>query len=175
MELFETINLRQSVRKYKEGQIPAEALDDIVNAASAAPVGMAAFKTLKLAVIQDPDFLKRINEAGKKAMNMSNPDMSLYYNAPTLIVVFSEEGRMPGIEYANAGAVMENMLLAATAHGLGSVYLFMTNAAFGADPSLKEELGIPESFNAVSAAAIGYAEDTLSTRDTKGRIEVIQK
>ncbi|MDR2520150.1 MAG: nitroreductase family protein [Eubacteriaceae bacterium] len=178
MDFFDAVYQRQSVRKYAKEQITDEQLDQIIKAGCAAPVGMAAFKSLKIAAIQDQALLGKIDEAGKKAFGSGGPGpgpSSLFYHAPTLIALFSEEGRMPGIDYANAACVAENMILAATALGLGTVYLFMPNGAFASDPSLAAELGIPESFKPVTSIAVGIPEEPLKARDSGYRIDVVRK
>jgi nitroreductase len=175
MDFFDAIALRQSVRKYTEQQVAQDDIDKIVAAGCAAPVGMGAFKSMRIAVIQDPDFLERLNKAGAQAMGRPDSEMSVFHKAPTLIAIFHEEPRMPGIDFANAACVVENMALAAAALGLGSVYLFMPNGAFASDPSLAADLGIPEGFKAVSHLAVGHPADQLEQRDVGLRIEVVQK
>lgn len=66
------------------------------------------------------------------------------------------------IEYANCACVINNMLLAATDLGLGSVYLMGAPMAIGEDKQLKRDLGIPDSFSPLAAVALGYAKNGLS-------------
>lgn len=62
-EHMEAIAKRVSVRAYKPEQIPEDALQAILKAGMAAPVGSGAYDTLHLTVIQDMALLNEIGEA----------------------------------------------------------------------------------------------------------------
>ena len=78
----------------------------------------------------------------------------------------------PSIEYHNTGTIMENMLLAATNLGLGSVYLMGAVAALNNHPDLVAQLQLPEGFVPTAAIALGHPAASLTDRDLKGKIAV---
>lgn len=162
MNTLEAIAKRKSTRNYKPEQIPEEALQTILKAASAAPVAMAKYDSLHITVVQTPELLTKINIATADMMEKAfgfrkNPD----FGAKTLIFVSSTEVHRPGTDHANAGIVMENMILAATALGIDSVILGGAPSAVANDPELMKELGIPEGFRPLLGCFLGYgAEDT---------------
>ena len=79
------------------------------------------------------------------------------YHVPAVIMVFSKELPMPGIDYVNAACVMENMMIAAADRGIGSVVLWGTALAVEADQSVKAALKVPDGYKAILGAGFGYA------------------
>ncbi|MGB4504586.1 MAG: nitroreductase family protein [Syntrophaceticus sp.] len=161
METLKAIAMRKSTRAYKAEQITDEELDTIIGAGCAAPVGMGAYDTIHLTVLQNQDLMDQISEAAAKAAGKS--DLKPFYGAPTVVIVSSKKNnQVPNIEYANAACIIENMLLAATDLGLGSVFLWGFINALNASPDILEKLDIPEGFTPVSGAAFGYPVEPLS-------------
>ncbi len=159
MEFTTLLKTRKSTRNYKPAQIKPEELDKVLLAGCAAPVGNGAYETVHLTVVQDAALLNQIAEAHAKAVNQ--PGASPFYGAPTIVIVSSSR-KDSVIAYANAGCIVENMTLAATDAGLGSVYLFGFLNALNALPALLKKLQLPEGFVPVSAIALGYPLEPLT-------------
>jgi len=172
MEMMKTIAIRKSTRGYKAEQIGDDSLTTILNAASAAPVGMGAYNSVHITVIQNSDLLDKITNATAKFFD--NPKMKPFYGAPTFIIVSSKlNEKAPTIGVANASCIIENMTLAATSIGLGSVYLMAFLSAFSADEELLKELDLPEGFLPVCGMALGYPIEPLNTeKEFKENIKV---
>ena len=162
MQTLETIAKRKSTRNYTPEQIPEEALEMILKAGSAAPVAMAKYDSLHITVVQNPQLLDRINKATEEVFfQMLGVRRNMDFGAKTLLFVSSKEVHRPGTDHANAGIVMENMVLAATALGIDSVILGGAPGAVAKEPELMKALGIPEGFRPLLGCFLGYgAEDT---------------
>ena len=161
METLKAIAMRKSTRAFKAEQITDQKLNTIISAGCAAPVGMGAYETIHLTVLQNQNVMDEINTATAKAFG--KPDLKPLYGAPTVVIVSSTKNtQFPKIEYANAACIIENMLLAATDLGLGSVYLMGIIAALNSSPNLLKKLDIPEGFIPVSAVALGYPVEPLT-------------
>jgi nitroreductase len=161
MEMIKTIAMRKSTRSYKAEQISDEALNLILTAGCAAPVGMAAYNTVHLTVIQNSELLEKITEAAAKAFG--NPNAKPFYGAPTIVIVSAKPNeKAPNVGIANAACIIENMSLAATDLGLGSVYLMGFLVSFSADKELLKELNLPEGFVPVSGIALGYPTEPIT-------------
>ncbi|MDR2005822.1 MAG: nitroreductase family protein [Acidaminococcales bacterium] len=159
-ETLATIEKRKSTKGFKPDQIPAAAVDTILKAGEAAPIGMGAFDTIHFTVVQDAELLKKISEAVTRGTPRAGTD--IYYGAPTVIIVSVAKQVLPGLDLVDAGGVIQNFLLAATDIGIGSVHIFGTPYAFAAEPALLQLAGIPEGFKVVSSAALGYATETAA-------------
>ncbi len=160
MELLETLRKRQSTRLYAEGQIPDDALEQILLAGSMAPIGQRLYDTLHITVIQNKELLDEISRI--TAISRGKPETNPLFNAPTLIVVSSSDTRGTSIEYANAACMLENMTLAATALGLGSIYLWGVISATNKTPSTLQKLNLPEGHKALSSLAVGIPKQPLA-------------
>jgi nitroreductase len=162
MELMKVIAMRKSIRKYKSEQISNESLINIINAGCAAPVGMGAYDTVHITVIQNSQLLNRI--ASTTATIYGRPNFDPLYGAPTLVIVSGKPNDVfPTAHVANTACIIENMALAATNFGIGSLYLLGIISAFTEDKELLETLHLPEDFIPVSGIVLGYPTEPLTT------------
>ena len=161
METLKTIAMRKSVRGYKPTQISEKELDTILQAAFAAPCGMGAYESLHITVVQNKEFMDKLT--AHAANLFGKPELTPLFGAPTLIVVSSTEQVVASVKSANVACLIENMTLAATDIGLGSLLLWGVFRALSESPELIKELSLPEGFVPQAGIAIGYASEPLST------------
>ncbi|MCL2046344.1 MAG: nitroreductase family protein [Oscillospiraceae bacterium] len=172
MTTFEAFAMRRSTRGFKPDQIPDEALEKILDAGCVAPVGMGAYKSMHLAVVQDAALIEKISDTVKKARGRTEGP-SIYYGAPTIIVISSAELPLAGIELANGACVADHICLAATDLDIGNIYIWATGGAIEADPSLATDMKIPEGYKAVATVALGYPlEPITEPRPFERKIEI---
>ncbi|MDR1765390.1 MAG: nitroreductase family protein [Lachnospiraceae bacterium] len=156
METLKTIAKRHSTRAFSDKPVPKEALETILAAGSAAPVGGKDYESLHLTVITDKAALDRIVASFQAATKL---DRNPLYGTGTFVLVSSKEPKAPGLNYANAACVIDHMLIAAADLGVDSVYLWGVLNALNADAKLLKALGIPEGFTPASGVALGYAAE----------------
>lgn len=162
MELRKAISSRRAVRSYKDTPVGDSQLEQILTAGCAAPVGKNLYDYLRLTVVQDREILRSISEGLKASMHV---DFDPLYNAPALILVSSKQMPFPNIEYADAGCIMENMMLEAAEQGLGSVVIWGSAMVVNAVPDIKKALRIPEDYTAVSGIVLGYANEAVEPKE----------
>ena len=162
MNTLEAIAKRKSTRNYRPEQISEEQLQTILKAGFAAPVAMANYASLHITVVQNEELIAKINEAtAGMIFRMLGQRKNTDFGAKTLIFVSSTPIHRPGTDHANAGIVMENMVLAATDLGVDSVILGGAPAAVAQDAELMKALEIPEGFTPLLGVFLGYgAEET---------------
>ena len=158
MEVMDAMSRRRSCRAYLPQQILNEKRDEILKAANAAPVGMGEYQNVRLSVIQSAALLEKLDRCG--AAFLGDPSLRPTYGAPTVILVSVSRDSKQDAAYCNAACIVENMHLAATDLGLGSVYLLGCIRALQQDAALQRELKIPEAFFPASALAVGYCAET---------------
>ncbi|MCD8337357.1 MAG: nitroreductase family protein [Lachnospiraceae bacterium] len=158
MQTLEAIAKRKSTRDFDPDKaVLEEVVDTIVKAGCQAPIGANKRDSLHLTVCRNKEILNEINQSTAAAMKMEPRDF--FYGAPAVIIVSASEKQMaPGIEYANAACVIENMLIAATDAGVDNIYLWGGIQALAKNADLCAKMGIPEGFRPVSAAALGYSK-----------------
>ena len=158
MEILQAISTRKSVRSYKPEQIPETVLNTILKAGCAAPVGSSLYDSLHITVIQNRKILNQIgNAVTEMVSNVLHKRLDKNFGASTMIVISSKTTQIPGIEYANAACVLENMVLAATGMGIGSILWGGAAVVIEQDEHLKKAVGIPDGFSPVLCASFGYS------------------
>ena len=166
MNTLEAIAKRKSTRAYKSEQISEEALKTIVKAGCAAPVAMAKYDSLHITIVQSEELIKQIfDEAQDAVFATIGIRKSLDYGAKTLIVVSSMPPHREGMNYANGGIMIENMVLAATDLGIDSCIMGAPIAALAGNKALSERVGIPSGFNPVLGVVFGYATEEASAKE----------
>lgn len=151
-ELLKLIKERRSIRSYLPKQISDEELDAVLEAGTYAPTAMGAQSPVIVAV-QDPAEIKVLSAMNAKVMGKEGDP---YYGAPTIIVVLAKADRGTRIE--DGSCVLENMMLAAHAIGLGSCWINREKEMFATEEgkALLQKWGITEELAGVGALAIGY-------------------
>ncbi len=164
MEWNELMLTRKSCREYTDVQLTESQLKAILQAGCAAPVARGKFEQVQLTVVQDKKLLELIDTAAKAAYG--DDSFSCTRGAPTVIIVSVQEdqGQISPMMIASAGCVVENMHLAATDLGLGSVYLGSIQAVNNSFEVLYK-LKLQDGFWPVSALAVGNAKEPAEKRD----------
>lgn len=165
METIKAIAKRQSCRSYTGEQLSDEELQSILEAANAAPVGMGRYDEVKLTVIQNPEILAKLDAAGAELFQ--RPDSHPLYGAPTVILVSTKipESQQNPSAYCNAACIVENMTIAATDLGIGSVYILGAVMALSMKKELWSEFKIADGFMPASAIALGKTTLPLNERE----------
>lgn len=166
-ETLKAISNRRSTRSYKEKQIRDSELNDILEAAIAAPNAVGIPKW-HFTVVQDKDLLERIVEDVIEAIKKSNnkflidvvniPNHHSFHHAPTVIFI-SGDINSPYCQY-DCCAATENILIAAESLNIGSCWIgtFLSLFASEKGEEYKKELGIPEGYNLINAVTLGYKQ-----------------
>jgi nitroreductase len=184
-ETLKVISNRRSTRSYKTEQISDMELNEILDAAIAAPKAVGVPKS-HFTVVQDNNMLDRmvedIIEAVKNSGNkflidaVSRPNHHTFYHAPTVIIVSSDQS-LPYFQY-DCAAAAENILIAAESLSIGSCWIgtFLPLFASEKGEEYKNVLGIPEGYNPICAVALGYkgVENTATPSRNKEVINFIK-
>ena len=146
------IKTRRSVRAYKPEFVPSEALDAVLEAGTYAPTG-GGHQSPTIIAITDPKYRKEIAKLNAEVMG-SNTDP--YYGAPVVILVLADGSASTFVE--DGSCVLENMMLAAHALGLGTVWVHREREIFDSESgkALLREWKLPETLRGVGAIALGY-------------------
>ena len=151
---LEIIRTRRSYRSYKPGQITDEQLNAVLEAGTYAPTSRGLQSPFIVAV-QNAELLKHLARMNAEVMGVTtNP----YYDAPTYVLVFVPTDAPNGVQ--DASLVLENMMLAAHAQGLGSCWIHREREMFETEEGkeLMAQWGLPEGLVGIGALALGYPE-----------------
>lgn len=146
---------RRSIRSYKDKPVEKEKIELLLKAAMSAPSACNT-QPWEIIVITEKE---RIDELREK-LPMAR------YNAPCAIVVCGNTNLCRNTKQMwvqDCSAAMQNILLAATAMDLGSLWV----GVYGVEPfvkSVSNVMGLPEYVIPLGIAYIGYADEEKEPR-----------
>jgi nitroreductase len=144
MDVFEAIQKRRSVRSYELTPVSKELIAKLLEAASVAP---SARNTQPWHFIVVTDSQKR-KELSKGIF------AKFLVNVPVVIVACGDMKASPDWYAVDTSLALENMILAATAEGLGTCCV----GSFD-EGQVEKLLGIPENFSVIALLAVGYPRE----------------
>ena len=163
MEFTNVLRLRRSCRSYQKTQISEAQLTALLETAALSPIGMGRYDRIQLRVVQDPEILDAIN--ADFAASIGNVDAYPTYGAPTVIFVLTRREDPDILSGANAACIVQDMSLAATNLGLGSVYLLGVCNELKDSAQTAALLRIPPEYRITSALSVGYETEPAAERE----------
>jgi nitroreductase len=175
MSIFETILARRSVRKYKARELNKNTVRILFEAAVRAPTATHQ-EPWGFVVIQDKKLLQSLSDLARplflneiKKNNLRHtdhtldvfdkPDFNIFYNAGTLILIC---GKTDAPYYAaDCWLAAENLMLAATAMGLGTCVIGSALPSLNTK-EIRTQLGISDNFSVVAPIVVGYPDDEIA-------------
>lgn len=157
-ETLHTMHTRRSVRKYKADAVPKELLEQIVQAGLDAPSGRNRQPAVIVA-ITEKETVARLSKANAAIMGSTSDP---FYGAPAVLVVLCKKDA-PTYLY-DGPLVMENMMLAAHALGLGACWIHRAKETFEL-PEWMEllcSLGLDGDYEGIGNCIVGYPDGDLS-------------
>jgi nitroreductase len=189
MNFAEAVVKRRSIRKFKENPVPEEVLNRILDAGRWAP-SAGNSQPWRFVVVTEANIKRKIaancTEFSKNAWSRFPPararylaerggswDKSSMTKIPVLVIVFCEILKQIDEELVlgSAWTAIENMLLAATADGLGScIYTFYDK---GEEDKLKEMLFAPGGYRIAAIIQLGYPKADPPLPARKALTEIV--
>jgi nitroreductase len=157
MDTLKAIFTRRSVREFTDQKVSKEDIDIILKAGMSAPSCVIA-RDWSFIVVTDEEMLAKMADANGR------PAEPLRHAAFAVLVCGDmERAFSPAPDYwiIDASIAAENMILAATDMGIGSVWL-------GTYPQMervnrqKELVGLPKTIEPHSIIAFGYPKETIT-------------
>lgn len=152
-ETLKTLKERRSCRSYKPDPVPAEILDQILEAGTYAATGMGRQSPIMIAVT-DKKMRDRLSQMNAAVMG-ANSDP--FYGAPAVIVVLAD--RAVGTYLYDGSLVMGNLMNAAHALGIASCWIHRAREEFDSEEgkAILKELGIEGDYEGIGHCILGYA------------------
>ncbi len=144
MDAMEAIRARRSTRIYENKPIPKETLEQLVEAGAFAPTARNV-QPWEFVVVTQPGILKKFADLAENGRFVAT--------AKACIAVFCSDTKY----YLEDGcAATENILLAATALGIGSCWIAGDKKPYCSQ--INDFLNVPQNFKLISLIALGYPE-----------------
>jgi nitroreductase len=178
MDTLEAIKTWRSTRKFLDKPIEEEKLEAILEAVRRAP-SWANLQCWRLIVVEDAETKRMLSELAfvesffAPLGYKSNPAQKGIAQAPVVIVLCADPAKSGSLwdqQYymTDAGIASQNLMLAAHAQGLGTVFV----GVFEED-KIKSLLGIPKEIRIVSLFPVGYPVEEGVTRPRKALGEIV--
>lgn len=178
MDTLEAISSRRSVRSYSDRPVEAEKLQAVLEAVHMSP-SWANMQCWRLVVVKDPAVKATISELSYVEAFFAprgykvNPAMKALAEAPVVIVacaVPEQSGELGGQPYymTDMGVAAENLMLAAHAQGLGSVFVGVFD-----EEKIGELLDIPPHVRIVGLFPLGYPLNEVKTAPPRKPLDEI--
>jgi len=177
--ILKAIYSRHSVRAYSSTPLDSTTIQTLLEAAVHAPTAMHE-EPWAFVVVQNKQVLKQLSDQAKPLFveearhrnahgathsfeHFTRPDFDIFYGAGTLIIICAKP--LSPFVPADCWLAAENLMLAASAIGLGSCVIGSAVAALNFR-KVKAELGIPEEYSAIAPiiAGVPSGETTATPR-----------
>ena len=155
---LEDLKNRRSCRSYQPRQITEEELQQVLEAGTYAPTGRGAQAPI-IVVVQDKETIAALSR--QNAAIMGNPEADPFYGAPTVLIVLADQSR-PTYLY-DGSCVMDNLLNAAQAVGLGACWIHRAKEEFESEEgkALLKQWGIQGDYEGIGHCVLGYRADAI--------------
>ena len=155
MEALNAIFTRRSIRKFKKKQVPQDKLRAILKAGMYAPSARNQ-QPWHFIVVDDPKIKEEVMNA--------HPYASMLAEAPLAILVCGDTRleKSPGYWSIDCSAATQNMLLAAHATGIGSVWLGV-HPRVGRKDAMRKIFQLPGHIEPFALIALGYPGEKKET------------
>ena len=165
--ILTAIRERRSCKNYKPDAVPAELIDQVIEAGLFAASAQGKQCPMILAVTnkETRDKLSRANAA------IMGVETDPFYGAPCVIVVLADPAFPTWID--DGSLVMGNLLNAAHALGLGSCWINRAREYYDTaeGKELLKKWGVPESYRGIGNVILGYPDEEPAPKDrVEGRI-----
>jgi nitroreductase len=161
MDIFDAIAKRRSVRKYKGGAIPRATLEKLIQAGAMAPSGCNQQGWVFVAV-DDPAIREQIAKMAGNGRFIAQ--------AGACIAIFCDRQSLCIVE--DCSAATENIMLAATAEGLGTCWV--NSHGLGHAAGVEKLLGCPPTHELVVLMAVGVPDGKTPAPQKKALSEVLR-
>ena len=151
-DAMEVLLTRRSIRNFNDKSRPEDVLNKILEAGTYAPTAMGMQKPIIIA-ITDKKVRDEVSRENAKIMGREGTDP--FYGAPVILLVAVEN--YPNAVY-DGSCVMDNLLNAAWAMGIGSCWIHRAKEELESDfgKELLKSLGIVGDYIGVGHVALGY-------------------
>ncbi|MEN6549746.1 MAG: nitroreductase family protein [Armatimonadia bacterium] len=148
--MLEAIALRRSVRQYKPEAVPAEALQEVMEAALSAPTANNV-RPWHVIVVTD--------EARRLALSQVHQYAGFCAQAPAVIAMCADEVDSDHWWIEDCAAATENAMIQAAALGLGTCWIGIRGSderGYDREDLVREILDIPDNMRVLCIFSLGY-------------------
>jgi nitroreductase len=162
-DMLDLIRKRRSIRKYSDEPITEEQLELLLDAASAAPSRLDR-RPLHYLIIRSVETKAKLAEALR---------VRPYIEKAPVIIAVCASPELSNVWELDGSAAIENILLAATATGLGATWVGSKGSEFWSRTVdvLRNSLRMPTSIDVVSLVCVGHPAEEKRAYEPKEKLD----
>jgi nitroreductase len=161
MDLFETVEKRRSIRKFRPNPIPDKDLKKILEAGRLAPSG-GNRQPWSFIVVRKPETKKKLAAVANLQRFIADAD--------TVLIALGDPAVSKSLYKQDPMIAIEHMVLASTALGYGTCWIGAFN-----ENDVKEIAKVPENMTVIALLPIGVPDETPPPKPRRAFKEVFFK
>lgn len=161
MDLFETVEKRRSIRKFRPNPIPDKDLKNILEAGRLAPSG-GNRQPWSFIVVRKPETKKKLAAVANLQRFIADAD--------TVLIALGDPAVSKSLYKQDPMIAIEHMVLASTALGYGTCWIGAFN-----ENDVKEIAKVPENMTVIALLPIGVPDETPLPKPRRAFKEVFFK
>ena len=161
MDLFETVEKRRSIRKFKPNPIPGKNLKKILEAGRLAPSG-GNRQPWSFIVVRKPETKKKLAAVANLQRFIADAD--------TVLIALGDPAVSKSLYKQDPMIAIEHMVLASTALGYGTCWIGAFN-----ENDVKEIAKVPENMTVIALLPIGIPDENPPPKPRRAFKEVFFK
>lgn len=161
MDLFETVEKRRSIRKFKPNPIPDKDLKKILEAGRLAPSG-GNRQPWSFIVVRKPETKKKLAAVANLQRFIADAD--------TVLIALGDPAASKSLYKQDPMIAIEHMVLASTALGYGTCWIGAFN-----ENDVKEIAKVPENMTVIALLPIGIPDENPPPKPRRAFKEVFFK
>ena len=161
MDLFETVEKRRSIRKFKPNPIPDKDLKKILEAGRLAPSG-GNRQPWSFVVVRKPETKKKLAAVANLQRFIADAD--------TVLIALGDPAVSKSLYKQDPMIAIEHMVLASTALGYGTCWIGAFN-----ENDVKEIAKVPEDMTVIALLPIGVPDENPPPKPRRAFKEVFFK
>ena len=176
---------RRSIRNFADEKVSIDVINEILQETCMAPSALNK-QPWQFVIIQNQPLMKRISDESKKNLlamvdvgtnssaspyrkRLSDPDFNVFYNAPCLVLIVSNNtGRHVHYDLGLAAAYF---MFAAITRNLGTCWIGLGDNI--QDPALRAELGLTDDYDKIVPLILGYPKQ-ISAMPTRAKPVILK-
>ena len=154
--VLDEMKTRRSIRKFKPDMVPADVLDQIIEAGTFAANGRGLQSPIIIAVT-NKEMRDKIMEMNRKIGGWEE-GFDPFYGAPVILIVLADASCQTDV-YAGS-LTMGHLMIAAHALGIGGCWIHRAKEVFctEAGKGILHELGVEGDYEGIGHLAVGYPD-----------------
>jgi nitroreductase len=169
MDVFEAIDKRRSIRKFKPKPVAKADLEKILEAGRLAP-SASNRQPWRFAIVRNPKVKENLSVAASNQSFIAEADVVIVALGDPNVYLKPSSSSAAILHRQDPAIALEHMVLAATALGYGTCWIGAFN-----EKEVKEILKIPEDLTVVALLPLGVPHQNPSPRPRKAFGEIFFK